>query len=66
MTDLLLLVLGFAAGSALLALFPVCGAHYTSTACHHGEHERCRLGCKHCDEQCRCWCHRLAPTEEPV
>lgn len=35
---------------------------YTSIACHHGSHNRCRLTCKHCDQHCRCRCHQ--PEQE--
>jgi len=31
---------------------------YTSTACQHGLHDKCRLVCKYCDEPCRCGCHK--------
>jgi hypothetical protein len=30
---------------------------YTSTACHHDLHERCRRVCKFCDQPCGCACH---------
>lgn len=30
---------------------------YTSTACHHGVHNRCRLRCKWCQVHCACTCH---------
>lgn len=34
--------------------------HYTSTHCLHGEHEDCRLTCKHdVSELCNCWCHEI-------
>lgn len=34
------------------------GEHtYTSTACYHKLHDRCRLKCKFCDAPCRCYCH---------
>ena len=32
--------------------------HYISTACHHEQHEKCRLDCKFCDAPCRCTCHK--------
>jgi hypothetical protein len=31
--------------------------HYTSTACHHDLHDRCRHTCKYCAKPCRCTCH---------
>ncbi len=52
--------LAFALGYGWKATF---NGHYTSTACHHGLHERCREVCKHCDERCRCVCHTLTPVE---
>lgn len=36
--------------------------HYTSTACQHGLHERCRRTCKFCGSSCRCRCGHLAAT----
>jgi hypothetical protein len=34
------------------------GLHpYTSTACMHGLHARCRLSCKFCGAPCMCECH---------
>jgi len=40
---------------------PVRGKHpYTSTACGHGLHDRCRLSCKFCASPCMCQCHRTA------
>lgn len=30
---------------------------YTSTACLHGEHDKCRLVCKFCPTKCQCACH---------
>ncbi len=36
---------------------------YTSTACFHGLHERCRKTCKFCDVLCRCLCHAILSTE---
>lgn len=32
---------------------------YTSTACHHDEHGKCRLRCKYCAALCRCTCHNV-------
>jgi hypothetical protein len=37
---------------------------YTSTACFHRMHERCRLQCKFCAAKCRCECHREMSPEE--
>ena len=34
---------------------------YTSTACHHGMHDRCRKECKFCGVKCRCACHEGVP-----
>jgi hypothetical protein len=35
------------------------GKHpYTSTACQHAVHDRCRLSCKFCFSPCMCECHR--------
>jgi hypothetical protein len=35
------------------------GIHkYTSTACMHGLHDRCRQECKFCNATCRCTCHK--------
>lgn len=34
---------------------------YTSTACYHGLHDRCRRECKFCSVACACSCH-----EEPT
>lgn len=31
--------------------------HYTSTACYHDIHKRCRRTCKFCDYECQCDCH---------
>lgn len=45
------------------------GTHrYTSTACEHGWHARCRRRCKFCNEPCRCPCHgvRFVVEEEPA
>lgn len=33
---------------------------YTSTACVHGQHDRCRLVCKFCYSPCECDCHQDA------
>lgn len=33
---------------------------YTSTACQHELHDRCRETCKFCDAPCACDCHRRA------
>lgn len=34
------------------------GQHdYLSTACHHGQHDRCRKECKFCAVPCKCACH---------
>lgn len=30
---------------------------YTSTACFHGAHDKCRLICKFCTARCACICH---------
>jgi hypothetical protein len=30
---------------------------YTSTACQHSLHSRCRRTCKFCETPCRCPCH---------
>lgn len=30
---------------------------YTSTACHHDLHDRCRTACKFCGRLCDCACH---------
>lgn len=36
----------------------VLGVHaYRSTACYHGQHDKCRLHCKFCAVQCFCGCH---------
>lgn len=34
---------------------------YLSTACHHGEHGKCRVSCKYCPATCWCQCHKLTP-----
>jgi hypothetical protein len=34
---------------------------YLSTACYHGQHERCRKRCKFCDATCECECHVVRP-----
>jgi hypothetical protein len=31
---------------------------YLSTACFHGQHDRCRRQCKFCDAACNCECHK--------
>jgi hypothetical protein len=36
-------------------------AHYTSTACIHALHLRCRDTCKWCDRACGCDCHDYEP-----
>ena len=36
---------------------------YTSTACYHGQHDRCRQLCKFCLARCQCRCHHLAPED---
>lgn len=36
--------------------------HYTSTACHHTDHDQCRRTCKFCDKACGCDCHTSAPV----
>ena len=39
---------------------------YTSTACQHELHERCRKNCKFCLATCKCECHgKSAPTPHP-
>lgn len=35
---------------------------YTSTACQHGLHERCRKACKFCGVGCACSCHATEAT----
>lgn len=45
---------------AALTAQPVCEGDphtYTSTACHHGLHDRCRKQCKFCAVSCACRCH---------
>lgn len=34
---------------------------YTSTACHHEQHDHCRRVCKFCEALCACACH---PAED--
>jgi hypothetical protein len=31
---------------------------YVSTACQHGQHDRCRQQCKFCAAPCLCPCHK--------
>jgi hypothetical protein len=33
--------------------------HYKSTACFHGDHQRCRQACKFCGMGCLCLCHGI-------
>lgn len=41
------------------------GPHaYTSTACGHDLHHRCRRTCKFCDAPCECPCHVPTTTQE--
>lgn len=35
---------------------------YLSTGCRHDQHDQCRMSCKFCTAECRCQCHREAPT----
>lgn len=35
---------------------------YTSTACQHGLHDRCRKACKFCGVACACSCHATEAT----
>lgn len=37
---------------------------YTSTACMHELHDRCRKNCKYCGNGCLCECHRAAEAQE--
>ena len=37
---------------------------YTSTACYHNLHERCRKNCKFCETPCACACHAAQPAAE--
>jgi hypothetical protein len=39
---------------------------YTSTACQHGRHNRCRRQCKFCDARCLCPCHAFDGVEYPA
>jgi hypothetical protein len=39
---------------------------YTSTACFHGQHDRCRQQCKFCGAKCACSHHTAAPASEPA
>lgn len=40
------------------AVLEKAGEHrYTSTACYHGLHGRCRVSCKFCGTVCECRCH---------
>lgn len=42
---------------------PMPPAHvYTSTACQHGLHDRCRKACKFCGVACACSCHATEAT----
>jgi len=44
------------------------GHDYTSTACQHGLHERCRRSCKYCGSPCACNCHvavAIPPQRQP-
>ncbi len=44
---------------------PEAPAHaYTSTACHHKQHKRCRKSCKFCAVACGCECHTETRTSE--
>jgi hypothetical protein len=36
---------------------------YLSTACHHQQHERCRMRCKFCEVACVCACHLDNPGQ---
>lgn len=43
----------------IMATVEMPGTHdYTSTACKHLLHERCRRWCKFCSTPCRCSCHK--------
>lgn len=49
--------------AALAATLPKPEVHaYISTACQHGEHERCRRTCKFCPAECRCDCGHQSET----
>ncbi len=37
---------------------------YTSTACYHGKHDRCRRQCKFCSTPCRCSCGHPVTTHD--
>lgn len=45
-------------GAAALPAMPTAQEHdYTSTACQHRLHDRCRQACKFCGAACGCGCH---------
>lgn len=45
---------------------PEAAHDYTSTACQHGFHERCRKNCKFCQVPCRCPHHKQPASEKPA
>lgn len=49
--------------AALASASPKSEHDYTSTACQHGMHDRCRKECKFCGVACRCDCGHKQVTE---